>query len=122
LRKQYHLKRIDGILHAWDVHRLIELTKESPVEDVAIKDIEELDEPYWFDNLPTCRDISVHVQLCNEADLSYPIILSSAGRVMDGMHRIVKALLEGRTSVKAVRIVGDPEPDYINVEADKLPY
>jgi hypothetical protein len=31
----------------------------------------------------------------NEADLAFPIILSSDGRVMDGMHRVTKAATEG---------------------------
>ena len=31
-----------------------------------------------------------------ETDLEYPIILAADGRVMDGMHRVCKALLEGK--------------------------
>jgi hypothetical protein len=41
---------------------------------------------------------------------------------MDGMHRISKALLQGLTEVDAVRYVQDPEPDYIGVHPDDLPY
>lgn len=122
MRKQYHLKRIDGVLHAWDIDRLVQLSKDLPVEEIPLDSIKELDEVYWFDTLPTCRDISVHIRLCNEARLDYPIILSRSGRVMDGMHRVVKALLEGRKYISSVRFKTDPEPDYINIEADKLPY
>jgi hypothetical protein len=57
-----------------------------------------------------------------ESDLAFPIILSSDGRVMDGMHRICKALLEDRTEIEAVRFVEDPAPDYIGVDPDDLPY
>ena len=32
-----------------------------------------------------------HIHLMDAADLAYPIILSSAGRVMDGMHRVAKS-------------------------------
>lgn len=122
LRKQYHLRRIDGVLHAWDVHRLLDLTKDCRVVDIPLSQISELDENYWFDHAPTCREISVHVKLCNEADLSYPIVLSASGRVMDGMHRVVKALLMGKTSIHAVCFDKDPDPDYIGIEADDLPY
>ena len=57
-----------------------------------------------------------------EADLRYPIILSADGRVMDGMHRVAKAYLEGRETIQAVQFEVDPRPDYIGVEADDLPY
>ena len=47
------------------------------------------------------------------ADLNYPIILSEDGFVLDGWHRVAKALVEGRETVKAVRFEKDPEPDYV---------
>lgn len=50
-----------------------------------------------------------------DADLSFPVILGSFpvilgpdGRVMDGMHRIARAMLEGRTEVSAVRFLALP--------------
>jgi hypothetical protein len=50
-----------------------------------------------------------HIRLIDEADLSFPIILSSAGAVMDGRHRIAKALLQGRAAIEAVQFEEDPE-------------
>jgi hypothetical protein len=41
---------------------------------------------------------------------------------MDGMHRILKALLEGLEEIEAVRFGRDPEPDYVDVDPDDLPY
>jgi hypothetical protein len=41
---------------------------------------------------------------------------------MDGMHRIARALLEGRTTIPAVRFSTDPEPDYRNCRPADLPY
>lgn len=60
--------------------------------------------------------------MINESDLSFPIILSSEGQVMDGMHRVLKALLNGLQSIEAIRFPSDPEPDYIHVALDDLPY
>lgn len=57
-----------------------------------------------------------------DCDLTFPVILSSDGRVMDGMHRVCKALLEGIEDINAVRFVRDPEPDYIGAHPDDLPY
>lgn len=122
MRKQYHLKRIEGVLHAWDVDRLIAISTDLPVIEVPLDQIAELDEPYWFEQAPTCRQIAEHIRLCDEADLSYPIILSASGRVMDGMHRVVKALSENRRYIKAVKLQADLPPDYIGVEEDDLPY
>ena len=70
----------------------------------------------------TCRGVVEHARLMLDCDLAYPVILSSDGRVMDGKHRIGKALLEGRSDVEAVRFVHDPEPDYVGVAPDDLPY
>jgi hypothetical protein len=63
-----------------------------------------------------------HMQMIDEADYSFPIILSSDGRVMDGMHRVAKALLEDRTEIEAVQFEQDPEPDYLNKHPSELPY
>ncbi len=41
---------------------------------------------------------------------------------MDGMHRVVKAFLEDRPFVLAYRLSDLPEPDYVGVDPDDLPY
>jgi hypothetical protein len=63
-----------------------------------------------------------HAKLIAEVDTSYPIILGHDGRVMDGMHRIARALLEDRTEIAAVRFRSPIEPDYRNCSPDELPY
>ena len=60
--------------------------------------------------------------LVRDADLAYPILLCAEGRLMDGMHRLVKALLEGRTEIQAIKFPVTPKSDYINVPEDELPY
>ena len=47
----------------------------------------------------------------NAADLSYPIILGPTGNVLDGVHRVAKAMLAGQTTVRAVRLPAMPPPD-----------
>ena len=125
MRKQYHLRPTERGLLIWDVDRLVELSKEAPRQEMPLSEIRELDEPYWFGpegDRPTCRAVADHARLMAEADLRYPIILCADGRVMDGMHRVAKAYLEGRTSILAVRLTPTPEPDYIDVDPDTLPY
>jgi hypothetical protein len=109
---------------AWDVDRLVKLTAGCPVHEVPLSEIRELDEAFWFGDGTgaTCRAVAEHARLIAATDLRYPIILSSEGRVMDGMHRVAKAWLEGHPSVKAVRFTSNPEPDFVGVDPDDLPY
>ena len=125
MRKQYHSRPSDQGRLVWDVHRLVALSAALPQKTVPLHTIRELDEPYWVDDAaapPTCRAIADHARLIQETDLRYPIILSANGRVMDGMHRVAKAYLEGRTEIEAVQFSVDPEPDYIGVDLETLPY
>jgi hypothetical protein len=124
MRRQYHSRYVNGHRLIWDVHRLIELSKNFPVYQIALSEIAELDEAFWFDETtkPVCREIALHAKLIAETDLSYPIILASDGRVMDGMHRVCKALLEERQTVAAVRFQQDPDPDYVDAKIGELPY
>jgi hypothetical protein len=121
MRKQYHFRPGPAGLRAWDVDRLSSLSKSLARELVPIADLRELDEAYWG-GLMTCREAAEHARLIQEADTSFPVILSSDGRIMDGMHRVLKAILLGLTEVPAVRFSSDPMPDYVGVDPDALPY
>ena len=125
MRKQYHFRPTERGVLIWDVGRLVELTKDFPRIEVSLSEIPELDESFWFDaegDKPTCRRIALHAKLINETDLKHPIILSQDGRVMDGMHRVCRALISGVETIQAVQFEEDPEPDYIDVSPDDLPY
>ena len=124
MRKQYHFWPSRSGLDAWDVDRLIELTVELPVEDVPLDELQEIDSDYWFDDSdrPTVRKIVEHFRLVQGVEPSYPIIVGPDNRVMDGMHRVARALLDGSPTVRAVRLQEIPEPDYRNCHPDQLPY
>ena len=125
MRKQYHLRPSDAGLRAWDVDRLICLSKGFIVREVALSEIREIDEPFWVLSggpPPACREIVEHTKLIEEAALQFPIILSADGRLMDGMHRVAKALPKMQSHIKAVQFRTDPEPDYVGVDPDDLPY
>jgi hypothetical protein len=125
MRKQYHFLPSDLGLLAWDVDRLIELAGSLPRIRLRVDSIRELDLVYWFDDSrerPTCRKVLLHMRLIEQANLVHPIILGADGRVMDGMHRVAKALLEGEEEIEAVQFARDPEPDYVGREPGDLPY
>ena len=124
MRKQYNFRPGQQGLDAWDVDHLIRLSADLPVEEVAVTSIHDVDTDFWFKfgPEPTVRRIIEQIRLIEEVDFTYPIILGSDGRVMDGMHRVARAILEGRTTIRAVRFTVEPEPDYRNCRPDDLPY
>jgi len=124
LRKQYHFRPGRDGLRAWDVHRLIALAHVLPVREVPLAAIAEIDEAYWFAHgeAPTSRAVADHARLIAEADLAFPILLSADGRVMDGMHRVARALILQHATLPARQFVEDPPPDHVGVAPEDLPY
>ena len=123
MRKQYFFRPLRGAFSAWDVDRLIELTRTLPRRRVALSDIRELSEPWSGPGESgTWRALVEHVQLMDAADLAFPIILAADGTVMDGMHRVAQALRTGLADIEAVQFVVDPPPDYQNVQPEDVPY
>jgi hypothetical protein len=120
VRKQYYFRPSPTGLLAWDVDRLVELSRGFPPKTVPLSAIRELDE-LWSDK-QTWRKLVEHLKLIDEADLSYPIILSADGSVMDGRHRVAKAVREGHSEIMAVQFETDPEPDHVGRGPDDLPY
>ncbi|WP_174493702.1 hypothetical protein [Acinetobacter sp. Marseille-Q1623] len=123
MRKQYHFRQVGEDTLIWDVHHLIELSKNFPIQNIELADIQELSEAYWFpDTHPTTQQIIEHIQLIQDADLNYPIILCADRRVMDGMHRVAKAQLLNQKMIPAVQFKETPPPDFMNINEDDLEY
>lgn len=125
VRKQYHARLVGSDRHIWDVHRLMRAARDIEVNNVPVDDIAEADENWWYGDaeaIPTPRSIASHFALINEVDPLHPIILCAEGRLMDGMHRVVRAIGEGRTHIPAVRFAKTPDPDFVNVPLGDLPY
>ena len=91
---------------SWSVPRLFELSKNLPVVDVPL---DYICVSSTYEKL-TLRDLVMHMQAVNDADLDAPILLSEDGDIMDGRHRIMKALLLGLDNIKAKRFEENPEP------------
>ena len=110
---EFHNRIVDGIKHSWSVDRLRELSAEFHAKDVPLDSIFEFDTVYWFDDQyqPTCREVVKHLSRIQDVDISDPIILSADGHVMDGMHRVAKASILGKTHIQAVQFTEDPETE-----------
>lgn len=124
MRQQYHFREVDGKTLIWNVNKLVSKAKDLPVRQVSLSEIEEIDESFWFKkgDIVTANDFVFHMQLVEKASLDYPIMLCHQGRLIDGMHRVVKAKLLGYTHISAVQFEEPLEPDYVNVDLDSLPY
>ncbi len=123
MRTQYYFRPSSRGVLAWDVDRLVKLSSPLPRRWIPLGAIRELDEVWSSDDEgQSWRALIEHVRLLEEADLTFPIILSSTGRVMDGMHRVAKAMLLGRAEIEAVQFAEDPEPDHVGLGPKELPY
>jgi hypothetical protein len=92
----------------YSVARLVDETKKLKAFDVPIASID-LSGIIW--NGLTIFQIAFHCHKVKKADLSKPIILDWNGAIADGRHRIIKALIEGKRTIKAVRMHWTIEPD-----------
>ncbi len=103
----------DGTV-TFDVSVLWELSKELPIEQVQISSLMwHLELECWTDeNERPVRPIDItgefHEKRIREADLAFPIILAPDGHVMDGLHRLLKAIREDREVVSARRFTAFP--------------
>ena len=124
MRNQYYFRRSTRGLLAWDVDRLVALSVQFPRIELSLAAIRELDAPFSSEHEDTLtwRNVAEHAGLIEAADLSFPIILSSDGSVMDGMHRVAKAVLLGRATIEAVQFTEDPAPDFVDMDPNELPY
>ena len=124
MRKQYHFWPGEHGLVAWDVDRLIQLSSDCTVMEISLDSIEEMGTDHWFTDgpgTPSVRRIVEQMVLIQDVDLSFPIILGVDVRVMDGMRRVARALLDGHPTIRAVRFKVQPEPDYRDCSPGDLP-
>ena len=79
-----------------------------PVETIQLEELEpQLKELVWGDWSPMTvlekmdvKKYSENAERIKKADLSYPIIVTGKHRVVDGFHRLAKAQLEGKKTIK----------------------
>ncbi len=98
---------------SWDVAALWKAAEGLPSDLLLISDVTEIDnllDTWPWEPETTLRGVIAHMRKVEAADLSYPIILTPAGAVADGCHRIAKVLLRGGTHILAVRLDKMPPP------------
>ena len=94
----------------WSVPRLIRLSADFPTFEVDLASID-LDVDPW--GLHSVLDFCTHMQRAEQCNVQSPVIMSPSGWIMDGWHRVVKAIMEGRRTILAVRFTELPPADRI---------
>lgn len=94
----------------WKVVTLIEASKDLPVEEMPVSGINSYN---LLPEMKTMKAFVAKIKKVQNVDLSYPIILDEEGYVMDGRHRIAKAMLNDEKTIKFVRFDVTPYADYI---------
>lgn len=97
----------DGQGGYYSIAKLHDDTKELPIFDCPVAALD-LSAEAW----EGCDmfDLAFHVKRVNEADLSMPILLDWQGSIADGRHRVIKAIVEGKRTIKARRMTWKPVP------------
>jgi hypothetical protein len=98
--------------------------KASTLYDFAkAKEYPVVDMPLWCVDLSTeafeCAQLKDFIFQCkrvSDCSLEYPIILDDKGCIADGYHRVCKAILEGKETIKAIRLLEMPAPDWVEKE------
>ena len=98
----------DGSIPFVRMQQLWDMAAGLPSRKVRVSELNALNEIRWFsermNKLPTCRAVAEHARDIYEADFRFPIILSPSGIVLDGMHRLCKAFLQGMEEIDAVQL------------------
>lgn len=96
----------------YDVNSAILLAADLPVKDLVIDDLYLNYSAPCDDNF---RSFLEHMKSVNEANLDYPILFNQDGVIIDGRHRLAKAILAGHETIKAKRFITDPPGCYTTV-------
>ena len=121
MKRQTHSNIRDGQRLVWYAESLWESAVGLPVFEMPLESVTAwtgapaLDEDCWFGGrAPTLREVAKHCRKINAVDFEHPIILNDDGALMDGGHRLCKALLEGRSTISAVQFPTMPPPDEVH--------
>lgn len=92
--------------HSWSVSRLHQLAQSLPILKIPL---DHLGVWHKYEKL-TLREFVMHMRAVEAADLNFPIILDEDGEILDGRHRVMKAMLREEPFILARRFDENPPP------------
>lgn len=69
-----------------------------------------------FAPVTNAKALAEHIMRVNAVNMDDPVILDADGFIMDGWHRVARALAEGRETIRAVRFEMTPPPHWLEEE------
>ena len=104
-----HENRFVDDSRSWDAATLIQYCKDKGYEpfETPLVSLDLSGMPWKIGRLSSFIN---HMHRVMNTDLSYPIILDDEGCIADGWHRVVKAIIEGQTTIKCIRLNEMPRP------------
>lgn len=95
----------------WCVRDLRNAVKDQPVFELPLAFVPVSSHSFDCGDLVEFAQHMLHVQ---QADLTDPIIMDNRGQIIDGRHRVVKALLEGLKTIPCKRVPDDVLPSHFD--------
>lgn len=96
----------NGDIRRYRTSDLIDCAEDLPIFDIPLQAIN-CDVKPW--DIEVFSDFLDEMARIRNADLQYPIILGPTGSIVNGYHRIAKAMYLGNDTIKAVRLKKLPE-------------
>lgn len=94
--------------NSYDAPTLVQFAKDKgyPTFDMPIVGIDMSELPFAVDDF---AQFVWQLSRVMKTDLAYPILLDDHGTICDGWHRVAKAVMEGRPTIKAIRLQEMPD-------------
>ena len=99
----------------WYISTILQAAKDLTPYDLQLSAIDIGVQPW---SIGSIDGFLYHAKRVEKAVLKYPVIQAPWGYIIDGWHRVSKAILEGKTTIMAVRLNVMPEPDKIDEGID----
>lgn len=97
----------DGAGNYYSVAKLLDDAKDLPVFDCPLAALDLTGEIWEGSNM---FSLAWHVKKVMRADLDAPILLDWNGCIADGRHRVIKAIAQGKRTIKARRMTWKSDP------------
>lgn len=99
----------------WFVANLIDRSKDLVPFDLPLAAI--YSGPEVWSPVSSAYELAKQMRRVLDVDTSHSVILDQEGFIMDGWHRVARALVDGKSTIKAVRFEETPPHDYMKRDA-----
>ena len=97
----------------WSAKYLYQKVKELGIscESVCLRHLDLSGLPWQDGTIPNLDLYLYHAVRVNDANPNIPIIMRTDGQIIDGWHRVVRAIIDGRENIMAYRFETYIEPE-----------